>query len=214
MSITAKKIQETYCNHLCEIGERPVTIVALCKKLKIEEGNFYEHFSSFENLESTVFESFFKNVMALLEKDENYLESDSQNKLLSFYYTFFEVLLSNRTLVLLLLPSDSKKWMFSNNLNHLKNHFQDFVDSLNIELSFLQNTPLASYQDKSIRAVAWLQLLKTMDFWKKDESKGFDKTDIYIEKSLKASFDLIHKNPFESLIDFGKFVYHETVKKH
>lgn len=97
-------------------------------------------------------------------------------------------------------------------LKKLKHRFQDYVDSLGIEFTLIQNTPLSAYQDKGIRAVAWLQLLKTMNFWMKDESKGFEKTDVYIEKSLRASFDLIHKNPFESLIDFGKFVYHETVK--
>lgn len=214
MPATAKKILDTYCDHLCETGERPVTVAAFCKKLKTDEVNFYQHYSSFERLEASVFETFFQNTVDLLEKDENYLESDSQNKLLSFYYTFFEVLLTNRTLVLLLLPHDSKKWLNTKNLAHLKNHFQDYIDSLNIELSFLQNTPLSSYQDKTIRSVAWLQFLKTLDFWKKDYSKGFEKTDIYIEKSLKASFDMIHNNPFESLIDFGKFVYHETVKKH
>jgi hypothetical protein len=47
----------------------------------------------------------------------------------------------------------------------------------------------------------------------KDESKEFEKTDVYIEKSLRASFDLIEKNPFESLIDFGKFIYKESIKK-
>jgi hypothetical protein len=164
-------------------------------------------------LESNIFELFFKNANSLLEKDKNYDEADSQNKLLAFYYTFFEVLQNNRTLVTLLLPSDDKKWMTSPVLKRLKSHFQDYIDTLGIEISFLQNTPLSSYQDKGIRSIAWLQLIKTIEFWLKDESKGFEKTDVYIEKSLRASFDLIHKNPFESLLDFGKFVYQENVKK-
>lgn len=214
MPASAKKILDTYCNHLCDTGERPLTVVALCKKMKIDEANFYAHYSSFDSLEADVFTSFFKNAINLLEKDESYLESDAKNKLLGFYFTFFEVLLSNRTLVLLLLPDDSKKWLFYKNLNPFRHEFQNYIDSLHIEFSALKGTPLADYPEKGIRSIAWVQLLKAIDFWKKDRSKGFEKTDIYIEKSLKASFDLIQKNPFESLIDFGKFVYHETVKKN
>jgi|TARA_R110000737_G_scaffold223373_2_gene238386 hypothetical protein len=213
MAVSKKKILDTYCNNLCETGHRPVTVFAFCKELKIDESKFYEHYASFKSLESTIFESFFENTKALLEKDSNYAEADSQNKLLAYYYTFFEVLNNNRTLVTLLLSSEDKNWKMSNLLNKLKTHFQEYIDSLDIEVGFLQNTPLSTYKDKGIRSIAWLQMIKTIDFWMKDESKGFEKTDVYIEKSLRASFDLIHKNPFESLMDFGKFVYHETVKK-
>lgn len=213
MPTSAKKIQETYCNELCETGKRPLTVLAFCKGMKISEETFYKHYASFQALESSVFESFFENTLSLLEKDENYQSADAHNKLLSFYYTFFEVMLANRTLVHFLLPEDHKKWLNANVLKKLKHHFQNYIDSLGIEFNILNNTPFSSYQEKGIRSVAWLQLLKTIDFWSKDESKGFEKTDVYIEKSLRASFDLIQKNPFESLIDFGKFIYKETVQK-
>lgn len=213
MPVSRKKIIESYCEQLCEKGHPPITVSTFCKELKLEESKFYAHFSSFKAIESSVFEIFFENTLSLLEKDETYQNADKQNKLLSFYFTFFEVLLNNRTLVTLLLDEDGKKWLTSSKLKNLKEHFQNYIDSLSIEMSFLQNTPLSSYQDKGIRSIAWLQLLKTIDFWLKDESKGFEKTDVYIEKSLRASFDIIEKNPFESLIDFGKFIYHEKVKK-
>lgn len=213
MAVSEKKIIDTYCQILCEKGERPVTVYSFCKELKMEESKFYESFASFKHLESTLFGSFFENTITLLEKDASYEEADSQNKLLAFYYTFFEVLNNNRTLVHLLLTSSDKNWRLSSLLKNLKTHFQNYIDGLNIEIGILQNTPLSSYQDKGIHSLAWLQMIKTIEFWLKDESKGFEKTDVYIEKSLRASFDLIHKNPFESLMDFGKFMYHETVKK-
>jgi hypothetical protein len=186
MAVSKKKILDTYCNNLCETGHRPVTVFAFCKELKIDESKFYEHYASFKSLESTIFESFFENTKALLEKDSNYAEADSQNKLLAYYYTFFEVLNNNRTLVTLLLSSEDKNWKMSNLLNKLKTHFQEYIDSLDIEVGFLQNTPLSTYKDKGIRSIAWLQMIKTIDFWMKDESKGFEKTDVYIER-----------NPFE-----------------
>ena len=46
-----------------------------------------------------------------------------------------------------------------------------------------------------------------------DESPAFEKTDIYIEKSVKASFELMNIAPLESLIDFGKFIFKEKTQK-
>jgi hypothetical protein len=45
----------------------------------------------------------------------------------------------------------------------------------------------------------------------KDQSPGFEKTDIYIEKNVKASFDVVYSVPFDSLFDFGKFLWKEKM---
>jgi hypothetical protein len=50
-----------------------------------------------------------------------------------------------------------------------------------------------------------------MKFWLDDTSPSFEKTDIFIEKSVKASFDLIDTTPLKSIIDFGKFLYKEKI---
>jgi translation initiation factor IF-3 len=52
-------------------------------------------------------------------------------------------------------------------------------------------------------------LLVLMKFWMEDKSTGFEKTDIFIEKAVKATFDLIENTPVQSLIDLGKFLYKE-----
>ena len=44
-----------------------------------------------------------------------------------------------------------------------------------------------------------------------DESPAFEKTDIYIEKSVKATFELMNMAPLESIIDFGKFIFKEKI---
>jgi hypothetical protein len=50
-----------------------------------------------------------------------------------------------------------------------------------------------------------------MKFWLDDSSPAFEKTDIYIEKSIKATFELMNIAPIDSLIDFGKFIYKEKI---
>jgi ubiquinone biosynthesis protein COQ9 len=44
-----------------------------------------------------------------------------------------------------------------------------------------------------------------------DESSNFEKTDVFIEKSVKASFDLAYNIPTQSIIDFGKFLWKEQM---
>jgi ubiquinone biosynthesis protein COQ9 len=51
----------------------------------------------------------------------------------------------------------------------------------------------------------------TLKFWIDDRSKSFEKTDLFIEKSINASFDLINISPLNSLVDFGKFIIKEKI---
>jgi hypothetical protein len=51
----------------------------------------------------------------------------------------------------------------------------------------------------------------TLKFWLDDTSKSFEKTDIFIEKSINASFDLINISPLKSVVDLGKFLIKEKI---
>ena len=57
---------------------------------------------------------------------------------------------------------------------------------------------------------AWLQTLYLIKFWMNDNSPSFEKTDIAIEKSVHAIFDMFDTKPLESIIDFGKFLWKEN----
>ena len=48
-------------------------------------------------------------------------------------------------------------------------------------------------------------------FWMDDDSAGLEKTDIFIEKSINTGFDLINVQPLKSVIDLGKFLFHEKM---
>jgi hypothetical protein len=53
----------------------------------------------------------------------------------------------------------------------------------------------------------WYQFMFLLDFWRKDGSTDFERTDEAIEKSVNLSFDLIEKNALDSAFDFGKFIF-------
>ena len=48
-----------------------------------------------------------------------------------------------------------------------------------------------------------------MKFWMEDTSPAFEKTDVLIEKSVQAGFEMINTKPLESIIDLGKFLWKE-----
>lgn len=96
-------------------------------------------------------------------------------------------------------------------LKDLKINFTDYIASLNIETFQIEQEKIAKIQDKGIKESYWIQLLMTLKFWLDDSSAGFEKTDIFIEKSVNTSFDLMDITPFKSAIDFGKFLLKEKM---
>jgi hypothetical protein len=180
-----------------------------CSKHKIAEEEFYNFFSSLRNIETEIFAQFALKSLEVIEKDENYAEFDNKQKLLAFYYTFFEMLNLNRSYVLLSLSENMYNLKFVKKLSKLKSVFQGFIDSLGISLFTIENTNINKFQSKSISESYWAQMLYTLKFWMEDESKSFEKTDIFIEKSINASFDIIDSPPRKSVMDLAKFMFKE-----
>jgi hypothetical protein len=50
-----------------------------------------------------------------------------------------------------------------------------------------------------------------MKYWMEDNSSSFEKTDVVIEKSVRAIFDVFETTPLESILDFGKFLWKEKM---
>ena len=95
-------------------------------------------------------------------------------------------------------------------LKGLKRVFKSFTDGLSIgELDF-RNEQINRLRDKGVSESLWIQLLVTMKFWMDDRSKGFEKTDVFIEKSIRAQFDLLDTTPVKSVFDLAKFLWKEN----
>ena len=209
--ISKDKIITSYTKMILEESKKPNSIYHFCQYLKIEEIQFYQFFSSFEHLEESVFESFFENTLNLLSKSKEYNDYDAKTKVLSFYFTFFEQLTANRSLVIYLLSNEKNKLENLKKLSGLRTHFKNYIDSLGIETINIPQEKIQKIQQKSISEIAWLQMLMTLKFWMDDKSPSFEKTDIFIEKSVHASFDMLDITPLKNIIDFGKFLWKEKM---
>jgi hypothetical protein len=94
-------------------------------------------------------------------------------------------------------------------LKDLRTEFKKFVDELNLETIDFNNDTINNLQDKTLTESYWIQLLIVLKFWIHDESSNFEKTDVFIEKSIKAIFDIRQITPIKSVIDLAKFLWKE-----
>ncbi|VXB73016.1 Heat-shock protein [Flavobacterium sp. 9AF] len=211
LNLTKERILSEYSKFVLTEGKKPNSIYQFCEYLKVDESTFYGFFTSFDQLEAAVFITFFDSTLSLLENSEEYATYDSKTKLLSFYFTYFEQMTANRSFVMHLLHEDKNQLKNLKKLSHLRIKFKGFVDALGIETLKIPQETFEKFQQKSISELSWIQFLMTLKFWINDTSPSFEKTDVFIEKSIHASFDLIDMTPLKNIIDFGKFLWKEKV---
>lgn len=210
-SISSADIMSYYMDYVLQHNAQPTSIYNFAKANNFEEQEFYKYFGNFNALEQSIFKEFFDNAYNLLEKNEDFKSFDSRNKLLSFYYTFFEILTMNRSFVFYMLKRDKDHLQKHRSLLKLKERFTLFIKHLDIVVFEVKEEKLEKAQNMSIQQSAWLQLMITIKFWLEDTSPSFEKTDIFIEKAVNTSFDLIDIKPLKSIIDLGKFLYKEKM---
>ena len=90
--INAQELISKYMDFILEHGKEPKSVSKFAKKSDFKEADFYTHFNDFKEVEKQVFAEFYTHTIGMLENNEEYLLFDSRNKLLSFYFTFFEML--------------------------------------------------------------------------------------------------------------------------
>ena len=197
-----------FMTYSLENDHYPKSVYKFCKDNEMEEKTFYKFFGSLDGIKETIWESFYQNAMTLLQKDENFEMAKPKEKLLSFYFTFFEVLLLNRSYVLFALSGDQKMMTMKGQLSSIRKIFKGYASELiedgNIDKPFyLQHPP------KIFSEAAWVQLVFLLKFWMEDSSPDFEKTDQAIEKSVQTAFDVFDNTPLSALVDFGKFLWKE-----
>jgi len=119
-------------------------------------------------------------------------------------------LTANRSYVMAQLKGNKDKLSALKALGALRRVFVNFVERLGVVKVDFKSDQLNKLRDKGVSESLWLQLLVTMKFWMDDRSKGFEKTDVFIEKSIKAQFDLIDTAPVHSVYDLAKFLWKEN----
>lgn len=203
------QIVSLYMNSVLEKNEDPKNVYLFCKENNLEEADFYSFFSSLDAVREAIWIKFFENTINTLHSDASYATYDNRNKLLSLYFTMFEILTLNRTYVFYALKDNKEGLKNLRQLKELRNQFKDYIVNLIKSSSIEKESKIRKITEPVFSEGAWLQFLFILKFWVDDTSKGFEKTDIMIEKAVKATFDILDTTPLESLFDLGKFIWKE-----
>lgn len=213
---TAKKqriddnhIISLYMNEVLKHNAIPKSIYIFCKENDIEESEFYSFFGSFANLRQKIWLKFFENIEQTLAKDEAYFTYSNKNKLLTIFFSLFELLALNRSYLQFSLKENHEGLKNLKDLILFRREFKNFIGQIIAENPNNEIGALNKITKPVFSEGAWIQFLLLLKYWIEDNSKGFEKTDILIEKSVNTVVDLLDTKPLENLIDLGKFLWKE-----
>jgi AcrR family transcriptional regulator len=205
----ADRIREAYQEYLLDQGHAPASVYAFAKKLKLSEAEFYQFYNSFEQVEADLWLQFFNETRRKVEAEEVYPTYSVREKLLAFYFTWIEVLKTNRSFVLLSFGKIRAQGLRrpSPILQPFRKAYQNYVADLLAEGRESREVQSRRFVEDRYPDGFWVQALWLLDFWTKDTSRNFEKTDSAIEKAVNTSFDLIGTSALDSVLDLAKFVY-------
>lgn len=204
-------IISNYMDYVLEHNEVPKNVFSFCKEHKISETDFYTFFGSLDALRQEIWVKFFENAVATIQKEEAFDGYSDKNKLLTLYFTLFELLTLNRSYVVFALKENKEGLKNLKSLKHFRNHFKDFIVTIIDSNENMVSDKISKVTKPVFAEGAWIQFLFLLKFWIEDTSKGFEKTDVLIEKSVNTVVDLLDTKPLESLFDLGKFLWKEKM---
>lgn len=209
--LTREKVASLYMDHILEHDISPLSIYKFCKLNKIKEEEFYNFYGSFEALEKDIWKQFFDHSLEVMNKSADYKDFTPREKLLTYFFTFFEILTANRSYVLLALSREKSPLKNLEQLSGLRRKVKNFAKDLAKEENAQKSAASLNKSEMIFSESVWLQQLFLLRFWKKDSSVKFESTDVAIEKSVNTLFELFDTTPLERVFDFGRFLWKENM---
>ncbi len=204
---TKEKVRDAYIKTLLLEGKQPNSVFKFADDLGMPETTFYTFYTSFDAIENDVFKDMMAETINSVQSDKAYAEFSAQEKLLTFYYAHLQILLAKRSFVALKWPELKKRTTTPDWLKGYKEAFLTYARSIvgsGIQSDEIKDRPfIADRYDKAF----WLQLMFVVDFWVKDTSAEFERTDAAIEKAVNLSFQLLGDTTIDSILDFAKFLW-------
>lgn len=203
---SATSIKKAYIDFVLTHDEKPKSVYSFTKKLKITEADFYTFYASFESIEKTIWVELLSETISEIKQQELWAQYSSRDKMLSFFYSYVELLKGNRSFVAYSLKNNKKKLGTPEVLSGVKPIFENFAEEIINE--GLESGELAErkFLSKRYKDALWIQYAFILNFWLDDDSAGFEKTDEAIEKGIQVTFDLFQRSPIDNLFEYGKFL--------
>jgi len=212
-SMDKAAIMAAYMNYVLNHDHIPNSVYKFCVEEDISEETYYELYGSLDAVRKAIWNAFHENTVMVLHKNKAYASYSNRDKMLTYYYTFFEVLKLNRSYVLFTLKEHGTQYMLKSleQLKGIRKHIKAFASELIDENNENKQLRITKHNTTIFSEGAWVQFLFILKYWMDDESPSFEKTDLIIEKSVNTVFDVFETTPLESVIDLGKFLWKEKM---
>jgi hypothetical protein len=208
--ITAEELQNAYLDYVLTQGAEPKSVYIFAKENNLSEDEFYNFYGSFHGLEQSIWTDLSNKALTEVQNQEVWNQYSSREKALAFFYAFVELLKSKRSFVLYSLKNSGRSIGTPAILAGVKEVFNGFAASIieqGVESGELTDRRFFTSKYKD---ALWIQFGFILNFWAKDNSAGFEKTDEAIERGINVTFDLFEKSPLDSLFDYGKFMINNS----
>lgn len=209
---TSADIIDDYMEYVTSVEKEDRELTAFCERYDISENKVEEIFGSLFEIEKVIWKELLLAAISTTKQDPNYVQFSNEDRLLTFLYTFFENLTLNRDYISINLEDrkciHEKVRLYSLAKDSYRAFLKDITSSSNPGIDGAIGKVIDIAKAGTYEGF-WLQLLFLIDFWSKDVSEGFEKTDIAIEKSVRAAMDLVEAAPVKSMFDLGKFLWKE-----
>ena len=207
----ADKLIALYMEYVLVNEKMPKSVYKFAMDNEMTEQDFYQFFGSFKGLRTAIWDKFFENSIQVMEQSKEYATFSNREKLLTFYYTFFEVLTANRSYVLYVLREHESSLKNMEQLKGLRRKMKSYATALIEDGNREKSMQLFQQNEMIFSEGVWVQFLFLLKFWMDDNSPAFESTDVAIEKSVNTVFDLFDNTPLERVVDLGKFLWKERM---
>ena len=191
------KIIEVYRNMLIS-GEEEINPYTLSRKAEISEKEFFDHFSSPDEVGRKIWTNLGDSVIETLNGSELYNSYPPRQKILSYYFTFFEVALNERTFI-------ERTYNNSKLTRAYKDKFKLFIGDIVQEgianEDIKERLSLSNYYPE----VLWDLHIKLIRFWLNDTSEKFVETEKAVEMYSRIPLELMGPNLLDSMFETVKF---------
>ena len=201
--VTRQTIADAYWDHVLKKGNEPASVFKFTKTHGWKEEEFYAHFSNFQAIEKSFWRKFTEETIDVVDSDPDAADYDARQKLLAFYYTFFEGLLQHRSKLLTRLPRSLGS---ARVISGMTDAFGKFAERLIAQGRDEGSIAGPSRLDPIYKRGLQLHLHWLLDYHRNDTSDRFEDTDALIEKSVRFFFDAAKWSVAESALDLARFL--------
>lgn len=209
---TREKIVAAYKKSVLSSGSPPVSVYSFCMENGLKEEDFYSNFGSFQGLERTIWKDLMDATISRLTRDKAFRGFSAREKVLALFYTLMEELVKDRSYTVFQLNTLSKLDIVPAFLRDFRESYMGFMSSIISEGQESGEVAKRPYLDNRYPQLFWIYLLQFLQYWKDDDSLTFEKTDAYVEKSVRLGFDLIGRGALDSAVDFARFMLQSRFK--